>query len=385
MIDSVYWIWFQQMFGIATLRSEEMFGVMENPAEFYSGLESGGREQLLLKEEELELVKVNMDLARQIQDQTLRRGWNIVTPDHPQYPSRLHPIYAKPAVLYVRGDLSCLEDSLAIAMVGTRAYSDYGAKSATALARDLALGSAVIVSGLAKGIDTICHTAALDAGGLTVGVLGCGLDKDYPSGSEPLKQRMAENGAVITEFPIGSQPSGSHFPIRNRIISGMSQGVIVVEARVRSGSIITANHALEQNREVFAVPGSIFSSAMAGTHKLIKDGAKLIDCAGDIFEEFASQGYQVLPTSKRLPARVVNSSASIGNPVVSAVKKPLPAEADELQHKLYNTLDSGEWTAEELALRVNAGISAVLSSLTVLELYGLVETGPGRKFKLSDA
>ncbi|MEA1964030.1 MAG: DNA-processing protein DprA, partial [Candidatus Aerophobetes bacterium] len=211
-------------------------------------------------------------------------GVNIVGFQEPLYPSNLLTIFDPPFILYVRGKLK-KEDVNAIAIVGTRRATTYGKLTARKLARELAKEGITIVSGMARGIDTAAHWGALEVGGRTIAVLGCGVDVVYPPENKRLMKEIIKNGAIISEFPLKSVPDAFHFPQRNRIISGLSKGVVIVEAPLKSGALITANFALEQGREVFAVPGNISNPNTQGTNRLIKEGAKLVETREDILEE----------------------------------------------------------------------------------------------------
>ncbi len=213
-----------------------------------------------------------------------KKGIKVLTIKDKNYPKLLKEIYAPPAILYIKGKLS--EPCLSI--VGSRQLSPYGYRTAPKLSFDLAKKGLTIVSGLAKGIDTLAHQAALKANGKTIAVLGSGLDNIYPRDNKKLFEEITQNGAVISEFPLGAPPKGQHFPQRNRIVSGLSLGVLVIEAGERSGSLITARQALEQNRDVFAVPGPINSLTSAGTNGLNKMGAKPVTEANDILEELST-------------------------------------------------------------------------------------------------
>ncbi|MBU4566500.1 MAG: DNA-processing protein DprA [Desulfarculus sp.] len=210
-------------------------------------------------------------------------GGHLLTLDDPAYPPFLKGIHAPPPLLFVLGDLSPCQEG-GIAVVGSRAMSPYGRRLAGELGRDVARRGVSLVSGLARGVDAAAHTGCLEAGGHTVGVLGCGLDVAYPREHRELIARMAAQGAVVSEFPLGTQPAPAHFPVRNRVISGLSRAVVVVEAGLKSGSLITARHALEQGREVFAVPGPVGSATSAGSNQLIKEGARLLTSSRDLFE-----------------------------------------------------------------------------------------------------
>lgn len=200
------------------------------------------------------------------------------------YPKRLKSIHYPPATLYVRGEI-LREDNLAVALVGSRKASIYGIQTCEKLAYELASRGITIVSGLAKGIDSAAHRGAIKAGGRTIAVFGCGLDYIYPPENKSLAKEIENSGALVSEFPTGTEPFPGNFPKRNRIISGLSLGVVVVEASKKSGALITANFALDENREVFAVPGKVNSGASAGVHRLIKEGARLVEGVDDIIEE----------------------------------------------------------------------------------------------------
>jgi DNA processing protein len=220
----------------------------------------------------------------------------IITLADERYPERLRTIADPPAVLYCDGVLAS-EDRYAIAIVGARQATPYGLRITTALARELAASGFTIVSGLARGIDAAAHRAALEAGGRTIAVLGCGLDMDYPPQHAALRKEIAASGAALTEFAPGTLPLAHHFPKRNRIISGLALGVVVVEAAEGSGSLITARLALEQGREVFAVPGPVDAPMSRGPHGLLKQGAKLTETVDDIVEELLPQlGTPLTPT-----------------------------------------------------------------------------------------
>jgi DNA processing protein len=213
-----------------------------------------------------------------------RLGIKLITWHDPLYPARLKEIHDRPALLFVQGEIKT-EDEWCLAIVGSRQPTMYGQQVAQEIAAELSQNRITIVSGLARGIDTIAHKACIGAGGRTLAVLGGGLDSIYPAENNALAQHVSQQGALISEYPPGIRPRPENFPRRNRIISGLCLGVLVVEAGETSGALITAQLALEQNREVFAVPGSILSAASVGSNKLIQEGAKLVRKVGDILEE----------------------------------------------------------------------------------------------------
>jgi DNA processing protein len=230
-----------------------------------------------------ERPKINPDWEM---EKLIKEKIDLITIRDKNYPKLLKEIYAPPALLYIRGNLKP-DNEFSLGIVGTRKLSSYGRQITPLITADLAQAGLVIVSGLAKGIDTLAHQATLKVKGHTVAVLGSGIDKKniYPSINRRLAEEISQNGALVSEFPIGTQPSAQNFPQRNRIISGLSLGILVIEAPEKSGALITAKDALEQNRDIFAVPGHIFSPNSLGPHNLIKMGAKLVSQANDILEE----------------------------------------------------------------------------------------------------
>ena len=293
-------------------------------------------------------------------DGELRRidqfGANIVTTDDSNYPALLRQIYDPPLVLYVRGTLRP-EDAYAIAMVGTRQSTLYGRQTAERLARQLAASGVTVVSGGARGIDSASHEGALQSGGRTIAVLGTGLDIVYPAENVKLYQRIAEQGAVITQFPFGRKGDKQSFPIRNRIVAGMTQGTAVVEANRASGALITANFATEYGRTVYAVPGRVDSPRSAGCHDLIKDGAQLCESAEDVLTEFAHL-QAIEPEEPEIP---------------------MPTLSHPEQH-VFHVLTHEEMQQDEIIRRSELPAAQVSVILLQLEMKKLVQQHPGRLF-----
>jgi DNA processing protein len=275
----------------------------------------------------------------------------LITWEDAHYPESLREIINPPPLLYVRGTL-LPEDQQALAIVGTRKATPHGRQTTHELSKRLAKQGVTIVSGLAQGIDTSAHMGALDGGGRTIAVFGNGVDRAYPQENRDLARRIIQQGAVISEFPIGTPPIGKNFPRRNRLISGLSMGVLVTEAPKGSGSLITATHALEQGRDVFAVPANIYNQASAGTNHLIQEGAKLVTNERDILEELRInyQKRQVITTTQQIAPDSPNEK------IIYDLLTTDPIHIDELVRL------SGLTTPE------------VISNLTILELKGLAET-----------
>ncbi|MGD8719085.1 MAG: DNA-processing protein DprA [Candidatus Zixiibacteriota bacterium] len=290
-----------------------------------------------------------------------RAGLSYLLWGDESYPELLAATHDPPPVVRYKGDLDRLSP-LAVAVVGTRRLSAYGEKVTAHICRPLAEAGVVIVSGMARGIDTRAHETALRAGGVTVAVLGCGADVVYPPENRDLYERICERGVVLSEFPPGARPEPRNFPRRNRIISGLAVGVLVVEAGLRSGALITAGNAADQGREVFAVPGSIFSPASDGCRHLMAGGAKPVGTAEEILEEIAPQFAGTLP----------------GRPVRGEAAAPLlpPDEREILHH-----VGAEAATADDIATKVGWPTTRAAAALLALEIAGLVEKLPGNSYR----
>lgn len=295
-----------------------------------------------------------------------KRGVAIIAWDDPLYPPLLKNIYNPPVLLYVKGNPHCLaSDNLAI--VGARAATTYGKNSAQTFAMQMAKFGVGIVSGLALGVDTAAHNGALAAGGATIAVLGCGLDVIYPPQNKKLFAAIPAIGALVTEYPFATKPDPFRFPARNRIISGLSLGVLVVEAAKSSGSLITARLALEQGREVFAVPGRVDSNKSEGTHQLLKEGAKLVHTVSDILEEL------------RLSASGPVAAPGVISPCQKKMTTLPSCTAEEAA--LLDYLEVYPKTIDELIRDTKLPAAKVSELLLMLELKNAVQALPGQQFK----
>jgi len=291
----------------------------------------------------------------------------------PAYPERLRAISDPPPVLHVRGSPEAVGRP-AVGVVGTRAPSEYGREMTRLLCRGRASGGIAVVSGMARGIDGEAHETALSAGGDTVAVLGSGVDVPYPPEHRDLCRRIEEGGAVISEYPMGARPLPHHFPARNRIISGLSLGVVVVEATERSGSLITARWALEQGREVFAVPGPAGAGRSRGPHRLIRQGAKLVEDVADIIEEIAPQlaaAPAPVPSPEEAadPDGVAGGAASLGGAAGAILRG----------------LEAGPLPVDDVIHRTGLSPQQVCQALLEMELQGLLRQLPGKRYALNSA
>ncbi len=347
--DIQYWVGFSLISGIGRVRLtqlENYFTNLENawqatPANLkQAGLDSGSIHAITSWR-----PKISLEAELEKLD---RYGVKAFTYHDEDYPSRLKEIYDYPPILYVRGSL-LPEDEWCLAVVGTRRVSVYGRQVTEEIVADLAQNKITIVSGLAKGTDSIAHRSALDAGGRSIAVFACGLDIVYPSENVTLARSIIQQGALISEYPLGTRPRADNFPRRNRIMSGLSMGVLVVEAGETSGALITAHLALEQNREVFAIPGSILSPASRGTNRLIQEGAKLVRSYTDILEEL--------------------NLTAVAHQI--EMKEVIPASDTETL--LLKQLGAEPTHIDELCRSSNLPISTVSSTLAMMELKGLVK------------
>jgi len=307
--------------------------------------------------------KVDLDAELQ---RIEKSGVHVISRDDAEYPKHLREIYDPPLVLYVRGSLT-ERDSLAIAVVGSRRTSLYGQDMARKLAFQLARVGVTVVSGLARGIDTSAHNGALQAKGRTVAVIGCGIDIVYPAENKKLADEIVEKGgAVVTEFPFGVQPDRQNFPMRNRIISGWSLGVVVVEANLKSGALITANQAGEQGRQVFAVPGRADSILSKGANKLIKDGAKLTEDVEDILSEFE----YLLPKMAMKPAE----------PGLEGEGTKPALQLSETEEKVMAQIGNEEVAIDEIIRASGLTTACVSATLLALEMKRLIRQLPGKQY-----
>lgn len=294
-------------------------------------------------------------------DAAREKGFTIVTLTDRRYPPLLSQIPDPPPFLYVNGRLPAT--GLNLAVVGSRNATDYGLSTTKRLCMDLVRKGVTIVSGMARGVDTAAHAGTIAAGGCTVAVLGTGLDRIYPRENDRLFHKIAENGAAISEFSLGTGPDAHHFPARNRIISGMCHGTVVVEATGRSGSLITAHLAADQGREVFAVPGNIHSFKSVGTHALIKEGAKLVAHAGDVLDEF-----QHIHTERQ---------------EMSPPPKPVYPPLTDAEAMIIDSLEIEPVHIDDLARKLDFPAGRLSGLLLQLELKGIVNQSPGKRFALA--
>jgi len=288
-LNPLYWIWLACVLGQGSRKFSdvlERFGSAENfyKATFEEMVFSG----CFSRSQAQQIKSVGLDKAEKIYDECKRKGQKVITYQSEEYPELLRNIYSPPAVLYVKGNLPDMDNSVGIAIVGTRKCTSYGYEAAHLLGHRLSKAGVIIISGGAQGIDTAAHWGCLEAKGTNVAVLPCGIDTRYNMENIKLRERISETGALVSEYPPGAGVTRYNFHARNRLLSGLSRGTVVVEAGAKSGALITANHAAEQGKDIFAIPGNVQSPFSIGSNRLIKEGAFAVDCPADILSQYAS-------------------------------------------------------------------------------------------------
>jgi len=361
--DLVRWVALSRVPGLGCVSFKKIAGHFEDPTAALSASAAALSEIQGLDQNVIDGLR-NFSAWDEVEKEIIRAEKacvKIVPFSDSMYPARLRMIADPPPLLYLKGEIRS-EDQKAVAVVGSRSTSDYGRRVARDLCRGLALLGFTVVSGMARGIDGTAHETSLNAGGRTIAVLGSGVDRVYPAEHDKLYHRIIDNGAMISEFPIGTRPLAFNFPARNRLISGLSLGVVVVEATEKSGSLITAALALEQGREVFAVPGEVGASRSRGAHRLIRQGAKLVETVDDIMEEIA-------------PQLVVR-----GGKAGSAPKRTLPQDLGAELQTIFNLFAERPLQIDEVIESSGYSPSRVSEILLELELRGYIRQLPGKNY-----
>ena len=362
-----YYIWLSLALGYSTPKCKALASIYPNITAFYQGGVMEWRLSGVLNDKDISALEATpVAKAYEVIARCNELGISIVSLDDPNYPEKLKDIYDPPAVLYMKGRLPDFERSLSIGIVGTRNATAYGKRTSHVLAGSLAKVGVIIISGGAVGIDSLSHTAALEVGGVTLCVLGCGINYPYLMNNVRMRNTIAERGALISEYPPDYPPGKYTFPERNRIISGLSDGVLVIEAGAKSGSLITARNALEQNRDVFAVMGNITSPYSQGTNALIKDGAIPVTDYTDIisyYPQFRLEGD---------PDDIVED--------VPTHKTDIDVSEDAV--KVYHAVTAEPVHIDTITSAVKLPVNVVLQALTELELEGLIKAEKGRMYRI---
>jgi DNA processing protein len=387
-----YWLWLSSMRGLGQTRAAALIGSLGSPENIYFAGEDEWREAVDLPDNIIrELQDKSTERAERILEMCDRTGTKILTMQDAAYPERLRSLYAPPCVLYYKGQLFSFDEEAALSVVGTRTPTAYGQNAALKLCYQLAANGMLIISGMARGIDSAAHLGALRAGKPTAAVFGCGTDVIYPAENRELYEDIAAAGLIISEYPPGTRAEGAHFPARNRIISGLSLGVLVVEAPPGSGALITASYALEQGRDVFAVPGGIYSRESEGCHSLIREGAILTARAEDVCAEYQAlyphkisvaspQAPKYMPRQKEPKPALLEKEEK---PVKVIDLTELVKDRTPDQQRILMAVAKNPMIADEIISVTGLPAPLVLSELTMLELDATVVQVPGRRYTLN--
>ncbi len=388
-----HWIRYQLAVGAGCRRTGEMLAYFGSAEKLFESSEYEWKlSGIFTPKQIIKLKESTIEAAHKVIEDCRRLGCSVVTPEDKLYPRMLRGLDDMPAVLYYKGDLRFLIHKIAIAVVGTREANENSLSVAKSLSASLCRSGAIVISGGALGVDSAAHTGALEAGGRTAAVLGNGFGANYLSVNDELRERIAENGAVITEYPPFTPARAGNFPVRNRIISGLSHGTVVIEAGIKSGSLITANTALEQGRDVFAVPGDVMSEKFRGVHKLINDGAKPVFCAMDILESYAVKYPSAIDIEKiETELTMTRSVEKINTKTVIEEKKTdfrqesLEKVADlsklsEEAKTVYAVFGDEPVHIDDIIRKTGLPFSKVFSSVTELELSELIGSSAGKLY-----
>ena len=360
---NILWLWLNETVKLHRLKQFELFKELGSIEKIYGAAESELEKfGFLHPSERKALSDKNTAHASERYEKLKKLGARLITIDDDRYPTVLKEITDPPCVLYARGKDIDLNKRLCIAIVGARKADKYGNECAFNLAKSLASQGVIIVSGMAMGVDASSHEGALAAKGLTVAVFGCGVEKAYPTMNTGLMARIIQNGLVISEYPMGSGPERFHFPERNRIISGVSQGIIVTEAGTVSGSLITARTAYEQGRDVFAVPGDVNRVLSKGTNGLLKDGARVASCAEDVLS------YYRLDYADRLDYEE--------EPQEQETEEEVPC--NDMEKKILRILSDTPVHFDDICARTGLDTGSANAALLLMEVSGKVKKAPGR-------
>lgn len=399
-------IWLSLLFSPGSNQPNRILTACGSASEFYRMTDEERAALGFLRDRDLETARrTSIKRAEKIVRQCEEKRIRIVAWCDDEYPKRLRLIYGPPAVLYVLGSLEGLDEEPAITIVGTRRPSEYSIRVTEWLSQELVEAGAVIVSGCAVGIDAAAHRGALHGKGRTIGVLACGMDIDYPAENHRLKAAiLRQGGTLVTELPPGTRTAARYFPVRNRLLSGLSCGVLVTQAPLRSGSLITANHAVEQGKDVFCVPpADLFDPSFAGVIRYLRDGAIPVFCADDVLQMYTGTYAHRLDLShmrgdyvQRMEAASVKPPVQKSDPEGSERQEPLDAPVPETQEAQFpeEDLTGLEGTQrmlleclgrtpkglDELAEQSNLSIGELLSILTELEILGLAQAHGGQRF-----
>lgn len=394
MAELKYWLWLSLALYQNSRKMTALLERFDTPLDIYRAQEADFYSIENINEKNIErLCDKRLIFAEKIMEECRKKGIRIMTFDSPYYPKLLANIFDPPYVLYVKSrNRIDLNNELTISIVGMRKMSEYGRSVAVKLGSDIASAGVTVVSGMARGIDGAALSGALSAGGKTVAILGCGVDIAYPPEHDKMMQQIAETGMVISEYPPGTPPLRNNFPYRNRIISGISSGTVIVESADSGGSLITASQALEQGRDVFAVPGNVNEGTSDGTNELIRQGAHLVSSALDIISEYqneyinifekAVQTEQIKAKTDTSDAGIKKADETIPAPSLPAVDNNLYKELSDSEKRIIDYMSLVPMHVDTIAEKTQLPAGELNAALTLLEMKGLIKQLAGRHFTL---
>ena len=378
----LYWVWLTDICGVYNNDINALLEQFDTVDEIYNATDYSGI--LNVKPSTIKKLRdKSLKKAEKIKDNCDKIGAEIITVDDIRYPDSLRTIPNPPYVLYMRGEIMKWDRILGIGVVGTRDCSDYGHKAVDYIVKDLAYCGATIISGMAKGIDGASARAALDAGNKTIAVLGTAIDNPYPWENRNLMQEIIDNGTVISEYPPGARTQRTSFPWRNRIISGLSKGILVVEAPEKSGALITANYALEQGKDIFAVPGNIFKKESAGTNNLLSMGAKAVQSASDILNEYVYEIERLNIKKPTVISKIFAKSEKIENEIKLSIDDKRFSGLSDDDKKIISLLIEENMHIDDIARKSEIPAGELTTKLAMLEFSGHIQKIPGNNYKLN--
>ena len=403
--NTVYRIWITNAIGYNNPKHKKLFELYSDIEEFFIKGEKEWRFCGIFTEKEITSLKNSkLEDAKQIISKSIQLGYTLIDFEDDDYPQCLYNIYAPPAIVYVSGELPDIDNRLSIAIVGTRKPKEYGLRHSYNIAYNLAKAGVTIVSGGALGVDCASHRGALNAQGVTICVLGCGINTDYLPDNAQMRANITFKGALISEYPPDTPPLSYHFPARNRIISALSDGVLIVEAGEKSGSLITANLALEQGKELFALMGAADSKYDLGSNKLIKDGCAIpVTEYKDVLNSFdnlyvtkaydeeyfaTAEEIEIIPIKGQKPEKIKDKkTVTVNNTDIKTDNNPLPVHREDVrlmkdEYAIYHSISNKPIHIDEISIKTNIRVSKVLPAITKLEMLGLIESTQGRCYRL---
>jgi len=393
MDNNTVWIWLTEALSRNCDKISRLLSVFEDAEDIYK-CKDFSRFTYLNEKQKAKLTDKDLNTAHKIIERCGIINSGIITYTSPDYPDLLRKINDPPYVLYIKGEKMKWDRLMPISVIGTRKYNDYGLNAAWAITTGLTKAGITVVSGMARGLDSVAAAAALKAGGKTIAVLGCGLDIVYPRENDELMEMIINNGSVISEYPPGTQPLKSNFPMRNRIISGISRGTLVVQAPQKSGTLITARYALDNGRDVFAVPGDINLPENRGTNALIKAGAKLVENSNDILSEYSAEitllekpepldfKFEYNPESQKAKKKKA-AKKPINNEKIITIDNERYSDLDDAGRKIIECLIENNMHIDDLARKLETPVSSISTTLTMLEMQGHIVSMPGKLFRLN--